>query len=166
MHTSHIIFPLIPFRSSLLYSLTRTNKDFLHWYNSINNYNNNNKYEYKNNISLHKLEFYYKYQFTSKYYKDDNMNYTRDCNNNKNPYMLYDTLDGTLFLKHDKTHYYENVIHNIHYCTSNYKNHNISSSPGINYTINTQYSLFKNNVPTQLHNLDSTLIDIIWNYGK
>ena len=165
MHTNHIIFPLIPVRNSLLYSLVRTNTEFLKWYNLANNSNNNN-YEHKNVISSHNIEFYYKYKFTSRYYIKNNIIQNDEYNAKQNQYPMYDTLESYLVLRHGKNDYCENILHNIHYGKTKNVNYDITTRPGISYTINTQYSLLKNNNPAQLGDLDSTLLDIVWNYGK
>ena len=165
MHTNHIILPLIPVRNSLLYSLVRSNTEFLKWYNLANNCNNNN-YEHKNIISSHNIEFYYKYKFTSRYYIKNNIIQNDEYNAKQNQYPMYDTLEGSLLLRHGKNDYCENILHNIHYGTSNYTNYDITTRPGITYTINSQYSLLKNNIPVNFSDLDSTLLDIMWNYEK
>jgi len=165
MHTNHIIFPLIPVRNSLLYSLVRTNTEFLKWYNLANNSNNNN-YEDTNVISSHNIEFYYKYKFTSRYYIKNNIIQNDEYNAKQNKYPMYDTLEAYLLLRHGKNDYCEKILHNIHYGKTNNVNYDITTRPDISYTINTQYSLLKNNNPAQLGDLDSTLLDIVWNYGK
>lgn len=165
MHTNHIIFPLIPVRNSLLYSLVRTNTEFLKWYNLANNSNNNN-YEDTNVISSHNIEFYYKYKFTSRYYIKNNIIQNDEYNAKQNQYPMYDTLEAYLLLRHGKNDYCEKILHNIHYGKTKNVNYDITTRPGITYTINTQYSLLKNNIPVNFSDLDSTLLDIMWNYEK